>query len=67
MNRDPRGVQNGRGPGGGGGGGAGASTGGGAAGRGAPDHGYMVFVVTSMMPSEFQYQSWHAFQSQLRT
>ena len=54
----PRGLQNGV-PGGfviGGGGGP-TGAGGGAAGCGEPDHGYMVLVVTSTMPSEFQYQS----------
>lgn len=64
---DPRGEQNGRGPGGGGGGGAGISGGGGVAGRGVPDHGYRVLASTSTIPSEFQYQSWQTFQSQEST
>jgi hypothetical protein len=62
MISDPRGLQNGIG-GGGGAGGAGANGGGGVAGLGAPDHGYMVLVVTSVMPNESQYQSWQTFQS----
>ena len=64
----PRGLQNDI-PGGGvsGGGGAPTGSGGGAAGCGDPDHGYMVFVVTSTMPSEFQYQSCAMFQSQVST
>jgi hypothetical protein len=57
MIRAPRGLQNGV-PGGFCSGGLGGPTGGGgAAGCGEPDQGYMVFVVTSTMPSEFQYQS----------
>jgi uncharacterized membrane protein YgcG len=39
MIREPRGLQNGRGPGGGGGGGGATSGGGGSVGCGAPDHG----------------------------
>ena len=64
----PRGLQNGV-PGGGpcSGGAGGPGTGGGVAGCGTPCHGYIVFVVTSTMPSEFQYQSWGTFHSQLST
>ena len=64
----PRGLQNGI-PGGGvsGGGGVPTGAGGGAAGCGEPDHGYMVLVVTSTMPSEFQYQSCGTFQSHVST
>ncbi len=68
MISDPRGLQNGI-PGGGVSGAGGAPTGGGGGpiGCGEPDHGYIVLVVTSTIPSEFQYQSWGTFQSQLST
>ena len=68
MISDPRGLQKGI-PGGGcsGAGGAPTGAGGGEAGCGEPDHGYIVLVVTSTMPSEVQYQSCGTFQSHVST